>query len=97
MKIVYTKHALEKFNALKEQGWIITKNKIRHIIKNPKWRGVTKYNQETAIGLADDKHILRIVLDKQSLPFSREKGRKGDIIKVITFHIGRRGKYESTL
>lgn len=36
--------------------------------------------------LMDERHILRIVLDKKS-----------DIIKVITFHIARRGKYESTL
>jgi len=86
VKIIYTKHALEKFKELESKGWIVTKSKIRQIIKKPKWEGVTKYNQETAIGLVNDKHILRIVLD-----------RKGDIIKVITFHIGRRGKYESTL
>lgn len=86
MKIVYTKHALEKFKELESKGWIVTRSKISQIIKKPKWEGVTKYDQETAIGLMDDSHILRIVLD-----------RKGDIIKVITFHIGRRGKYESTL
>ena len=86
MKIVYTKHALEKFIELESKGWIVTKTKIRGIIKKPKWRGTTKYNQETALGLMDSSHILRIVLD-----------RKGDIIKVITFHMGRRGKYESTL
>ncbi len=86
MKILYTKHALEKFVALKEKGWIVTKTKIRQIIKSPRWKGTTKYNQETAMDLMDDGHILRIVLVKQ-----------GGIIKVITFHIGRRGKYESTL
>lgn len=85
-KLVYTKHALEKFAALHEKGWTVTKSRIRQIIKNPKWKGVTKYNQETTISLMDNSHILRIVLDK-----------KGDIIKVITFHMGRRGKYESTL
>jgi len=86
VKIVYTKHALEKFVELEKEGWKITKTKIRQIIKNPEWNGSTRYDQETAIGLMDEKHILRIVLD-----------RKGDIIKVVTFHIGRRGKYESTL
>ena len=86
MKIIYTKHALEKFKELKSKGWVVTKSKIKQIIKNPKWKGVTKYDQETAIGLMDDGHILRIVMDK-----------KGGIIKVITFHMGRRGKYESTL
>lgn len=86
MKIIYTKHALEKFKELESKGWTVTKTRIKRIIKRPKWRGATKYNQETALDLIDEKHILRIVLD-----------RKGDIIKVITFHIGRRGKYESTL
>lgn len=86
MKIIYTKHALEKFASLRKKGWVVTKSKIRQIIKKPKWRGTTKYNQETAMDLMDASHILRIVLDKKS-----------GIIKVITFHIGRRGKYESTL
>lgn len=86
MKIIYTEHSLEKFAALREKGWIVTKSKIRRIIKSPKWKGTTKYNQETAMDLMDGRHILRIVLDKKS-----------GIIKVITFHIGRRGKYESTL
>ena len=86
MKIVYTKHAEEKFSEVAKHGFPITKRKIRQVIKNPKWRGSTRYDQETALGLVDEKHILRIVLD-----------RKDDIIKVITFHIGRRGKYESTL
>lgn len=86
MKIVYTKHAQEKFKVLAKQDFSITKKRIRQIIKNPKWKGSTRYGQETALGLVDERHILRIVID-----------RKDDIIKVITFHIGRRGKYESTL
>lgn len=87
MKIVYTKHALEKFKVLESQGWHITKNKIHRTIKKPKWKGLTKENQEAAIGLVDPKHILRAVLRRE----------EGGIIRVITFHIGRRGKYESTL
>ena len=86
MKIIYTKHAEEKFLVLRKEGWHITKTKIRQIIKNPTWKGSTRYDQETVIGLVNERHILRIVLDRQD-----------DIIKVITFHIGRRGKYESTL
>lgn len=86
MKIIYTKHATEKFKELKNEGWVITKAKIEQTIKNPKWKGVTKDGEKTALSLIDEKHILRIVFDK-----------KDDIIKVITFHIGRRGRYESTL
>lgn len=86
MKIIYTKHALEKFVVLEEEGWKITKWKIVRTIKNPQWTGESRFGQETVMSLMNDKHIIRIVL-----------GKKGDIIKVITFHIARRGKYESTL
>lgn len=58
MKIAYTKHALEKFKELESKGWIVTKTKIKEIIKNPKWRGTTKYNQETALDLMDEKHTI---------------------------------------
>lgn len=87
MKVVYTKHALEKFKELELDGWLIAKSKIYRTIKNPKWKGLTKQKQETAIGLIDPKHILRVVIRREN----------GGIIRVITFHIGRRGKYESTL
>jgi hypothetical protein len=84
-KIIYTKHADEKFKILKQQGWIITKTKIRQIIRKPKWSGLTKEKQETALDLIDQGHIIRIILRRE------ENG----IIRVITFHIGRIGKYES--
>lgn len=86
MKIVYTKHAVEKIKEIKNEGWFITKVKIELTIRNPKWKGITRDGEETALCLIDDEHILRIVFDN-----------KDDIIKVITFHIGRRGRYESTL
>jgi len=72
--------------ALKRLGWDISKNKIEKTIINPKWRGVSKHGQETAMSLIDEEHILRVVMRKED-----------DIITVITLHIARRGKYESTL
>lgn len=86
MKITFTKHTLEKIKILKQQGWKVNQKKIKEIIGKPKWRGVTKTNQNTVMGLADNNHILRIIL-----------GSENGIIKVITFHIARKGKYESTL
>lgn len=87
MKIVYTLHALEKFKELELEGWLIKKSKITSTIGNPKWKGLTKENQETALSLVDPKHIIRVVFER----------KKGGIIKVITFHLGKRGRYESTL
>lgn len=86
MKIVFTRHVLDdsipKFKLL---GWNITKTKIRQTIRKPKWIGITKYNQPAVMSLMDNEHILRVVFEK-----------KGDIIRVITVYIARRGKYEST-
>lgn len=87
MKIVYTKHVLEKFKELELEGWFISKNKIYKTIKNPKWKGLTKENQTTALSLVDKSHIIRVVFESE----------KGGIIRVIIFHLGKRGRYESTL
>lgn len=87
MKIIYTKHALiDKLPVLKRLGWSISKSMIEETIANPKWRGVSKHGQATVMSLVDETHILRVVIR-----------REGDIITVITLHIARRGKYESTL
>lgn len=87
MKIIYTKHALkDKFPVLRRLGWNISKTKIEETIVNPKWKGVSKHGQATVMSLVDETHILRVVIR-----------REGDIITVITLHIARRGKYESTL
>lgn len=86
MKIVFTKHViLEKIPLMRKLGWKISVSKIRETIKDPKWRGVTRFGQPTVMALIDKEHILRVVLEVD-----------GDIIRVITAHIARRGTYEST-
>lgn len=86
VKIVLTKHVLyEKIPLMKSLGWNITQTKIRQTITNPKWIGITRLSQPTAMSLVNEKHILRVVFD-----------RKSDIITVITAHIAKRGTYEST-
>jgi len=87
VKINYTKHALkDKLPVLRKLGWNISKKKIKETVANPKWKGVSKHGQQTLMSLVDEKHILRVVIRQE-----------GDIITVITLHIARRGKYESTL
>lgn len=86
MKFVFTKHASEKFGELEKLGWKVTKEHVRKAIEQPKWRGISKHGQETVIILVNKHHILRVI-------FNREHGR----IKVVTFHVARRGRYESTL
>lgn len=67
MKIIFTKHALEKFVVLKRLGWNITKAKIRETIKKPGWKGTSRYGQETAMSLIDKKHIIRVVIDREGI------------------------------
>lgn len=86
MRFIFTRHAQEKFAALELFGWKITERKVTLTILKPKWTGVSRYGQETAMTLLDTKHILRVIFD-----------RDGDIMKIITFHPARRGSYESTL
>ncbi len=86
MKIVFTYHAIEKRVELEKFGWKITKIQVKRTLSNPKWHGVSKHGQKTAMGLLNHKHILRVIFD-----------RDNDIIKVITIHVARRGRYESTL
>ena len=86
MKIIFTKHALDKFAVLKRLGWNISKLDIKRTIRNPRWVGVSRHGEKTVMSLTGQNHILRIVFNI------------GDgIIKVITFHVARRGRYESTL
>lgn len=86
MKIVLTRHVLEdKIPRIKALGWKISEAKIKQTIVKPKWKGMTKFNQETTMSLLDKGHILRVIFE-----------RENDIIRVITIHPARRGTYEST-
>ncbi len=85
-KIILSKHVTEKkIPLLKSLGWNITESKIEDTIINPRWRGVSIYNQPTALSLMDKNHILRVI-------FIQNDG----IIFVVTIHIAERGRYEST-
>ena len=86
VKFIFTNHAIEKFSVIENLGWHLTKARIKNTIQQPKWTGVTKQNQTTAMQLVDENHIVRVVFRQED-----------DTITVITFHIARRGKYESTL
>ncbi len=83
MKIIYTKHALIKFNDLKLLGIKTTKKTIKEIIKNP-----DNLDEDTdppkiiASGSYSHNLILRIVYRQE-----------GDIIIIITFYPAKKGRY----
>lgn len=72
--------------AIKKFGWIVTRSHAKEVVKNPRWSGLTKKGQKTALDLIDETHILRVIFRKEDA-----------IITIITLHIARRGKYGSTL
>lgn len=63
MKIIYTRHAIDKFVELRRLGWTINKLQIKKIIQKPKWVGISKHGQKTAMSLIGPNHILRIVFN----------------------------------
>ncbi|MBI2593179.1 hypothetical protein HYW44_00865 [Candidatus Daviesbacteria bacterium] len=85
-RIVISQHILKKKLAIiNSDGWNITQLKIKQTINNPHWTGLSPYGQPTAMSIIKENYILRVVFNK-----------KGDIIFVITVHIAKRGRYEST-
>lgn len=86
MKIIFTKHVYDKLIILEKLGWKVTEDQIKQTIESPKWHGASRHGQATVMGLLTEDHILRVI-------FNTENGK----IKVVTVHVARRGRYESTL
>ena len=82
MKIVYTKHAKEKFADLATYGIIVTKFQLESILRKPKHKSAEN-DTEISAGEFDSEHNLRIIY----------KMERNDII-VITFYVYRKGRYE---
>lgn len=85
MKIIYTKHALEKFGSLVLLGWKFKKQDIKQALIKPdhfledKERGVNIILKEV-----DKDHNLRVVYTEND-----------DIITIVTFYPCWKGRYES--
>lgn len=84
MKIVFTKHAIEKFRILRELGWDFKEKDIEDAIRTPDKTSITKDGSATEVFKAITEDIsLKVVYAKF-----------GDIIWVITFHPVERKRYE---
>lgn len=82
MKIIYTKHSVEKLKRPDVKKFGIDKTLIEKILKHPERRTKTKYEDMAVVSKLTDKHSLRIIYD------IIDKN-----IKVITFHIHKTGRY----
>lgn len=82
MLIVFTKHALEKFEVLKRHKFIVSERKVLKTLENPDLVDYSHLPLFIAQRKFDRSHVLRVV-------YKEEK----EIMKIITFYPGRLTSY----
>ena len=83
MKIVFTKHARDKFKMLAKHWFNLTGTDVIKVLENPEHEDKeTNLPNIIASKSFDEKHVLRVV-------YKREDG----IIRVITFYPAEKGRY----
>lgn len=82
MKITYTLHAQEKLKRIDIKKFKVTKKLIVSIILNLQVKPETRWGDQSAISSLDSTHDLRIIY-----------GIITSGIKIITFHISKKGRY----
>lgn len=83
MAIIYTRHAEDKLQRADIKKLKIKKAIIKKVLENPLVKTKTKSGEYAAISGFDGSHDLLVVYDIIN-----------NNIKVITFYISRRGRYQ---
>lgn len=84
MKMVFTKHASDKFVNLPPESVKVTKRDVLEAIKKPAYKDIESDRPKIIVHKNLDKtHIVRVVYKEES-----------GIITVITFYPTRKGRYE---
>lgn len=84
MKIIYTKHALEKFAHPDLEKFRLREKDIKNALENPDQHGSESLRGvEFILKNLDAQHSLRVIYKVKS-----------SIITVITFYPSRKGRYE---
>lgn len=84
MKIIYTKHAKNKFKYAEELNWHLSEKGIENAIENPDLHTTDHKNDvEIVLKEFDARRNLRVIYAKSY-----------DIITVITFYLIKKGRYE---
>lgn len=82
MKIVFTKHALEKFRSLVLLGWKFSKKDVKEALVNPDYSyEIEERDVWIALKEIDQEHNLRVIYKKDH-----------DIIIIITFYPREKGR-----
>ena len=83
LKVIFTKHAANKFEILKRYRFLISEKQVLKTIEKPDLIDYSRLPLLIAQGKFDKRHVLRVVYKKES-----------EIIKIITFYPGRKEQYE---
>ncbi|KKU59350.1 MAG: hypothetical protein UX81_C0010G0013 [Parcubacteria group bacterium GW2011_GWA2_47_12] len=83
MKIRFTKHALEKFEVLKQHRILVSRNRVLNTVIAPEYTDHRRAPLVIAQSTLDINRVLRVVYKKEQ-----------DDIKIITFYPGRKSQYE---
>ena len=83
MKIVYTKHAEDKLKRADIKKFKIDKKFVEAGLSKSEHKSKTKYGDFSYLASVSVKHDLRIIYDIIDTK-----------IKVITFHVARKGRYD---
>ncbi len=86
MKILFTKHADEKFEILERHGILIAKDLVERIVRNPRAIDYSRKPLLIAQGSFNKRLVLRVVYSQAQ-----------DTIKIITFYPGRKEQYEKNI
>jgi len=83
VKIIYTKHSLNKFLLFKSRGFAISKTFVDRTVRQPENIDIETDKPKFIVsGKLDRKHVLRVVYV-----------REDDIIRIITFYPAEKGRY----
>lgn len=83
MRIVFTKHAMGKFQTHLAAGWKFTRKDITKTIKKPYfWEEDKERGVKIALSKWNDEHDLRVIFRKES-----------GMIIVVTFYPTEKGRY----
>lgn len=83
MRILYTKHAKNKFKYAEELKWYIKEKDIEEAVQNPDFYSIEEKEVQIVLKEFDKNRNLRVVYS-----------RMGDIITIITFYLTKKGRYE---